>query len=466
MVDSFIKLSHLGSSHFRNLYKQPPGSTIADIINIAGHFPRFVNEDEAEALYDPMTPGELEGTLKWFKKEKSPGPDGWTIEFYIAFYELLSHDLLMVVEECRASGSLYNAINSTFVALIPKSDSPSSFDDYRPISLCNVLYKIISKIIANRLRPILSRHIAPQQFAFLEHHQIHEAIGSAQEAFQTIWTRHHKAIILKIDVAKAFDRVSWLYIKMLLIHLGFPIHFITWIMACITTPTFSVLINGSASQFFHSKRGLKQGCPLSPLLFLIVMDGLSRLIASAKRDGDLCGLKISDDCFLTHLLFVDDVMIFLDGNIRGSRTFSKILTLFSSATGMLANHSKSSIILTRTSIQESHFAQQLFTFCISPLDHGIKYLGFSIKPVSQKIADWIWLVSKLEKRLNIWSHRYLSRAGNLYWLNLFWRQLRSFGWLLHGFRETSWQGYTNYATDIFGMETRTNGYLHGWDGRR
>lgn len=93
----------------------------------------------------------------------------------MTFYDLLSNDLLSVVKEGKVSGSLYNAINSTFIALIPKSDSPSSFDDYRPISLCNVLYKII----ANRLRPILSRNIAPQQFAFLEHRQIHEAIGSA-----------------------------------------------------------------------------------------------------------------------------------------------------------------------------------------------------------------------------------------------------------------------------------------------
>lgn len=275
VADTFNKLSHLGSTHFRNLYKNPPGSNIADIINVAGHFPKFVNEDEAKAIFDPVTPGELEGTLKWLKKDKISGPDGWTIEFYLASYELLSHDLLRVVEECRISESLYNSINSTFIALIPKSYSPSSFNDYRPISLCNCLYKIISKIIANRLRPILSRHIAPQKFAFLEHRQIQEAIDSAQEAVYTIWTRHQKAITLKIDLAKDFDCVSWLYINMLLIHLGFPHNFITWIMASITTPTFSVLINGSASHFFHSERGLRQGCPLSPLLFLIVMDGLS-----------------------------------------------------------------------------------------------------------------------------------------------------------------------------------------------
>eukprot|EP00253_Pinus_taeda_P024332 PITA_24332 len=332
------------------IWKLPlPKGGFADCFNKLSHL-------EAEELYAPVTSGELEGALKWFKKDKSPGLDGWTIKFYLAFYEILGHDLLKVVEESRTTGTLYHAINSTFIALIPKTDSPSSFDDYRPISLCNFLYKIISKIIANRLRLILSRHIAPQQFAFLDSRQIHEAIGSAQQAIHSIWTRQLKGIILKIDLSKAFDRVSWLYIKMLLIHLGFPLNYITWTMAYITTPTFSVLINGSTSHFFHSERGLGQGCPLSPILFFIVMEGLNRLIASAKSAGDLCGLKISDDCFLNHLLFVDDVLILLDGSIRDSLTFSKILLLFLSASGMLANQSKSTITFARTFVHESHFS--------------------------------------------------------------------------------------------------------------
>eukprot|EP00253_Pinus_taeda_P005582 PITA_05582 len=429
---TWLKAGDENTRFFHSYAKGRKAASIAEIINIAGHFPRFVNEDEAEHLFDPVTPKELESTIKWFKKDQSPGPDGWTIEFYIAFYEFISNDLLRVIEECRATGTLYNAINSTFIALIPKSDSPSSFDDYCPISLCNVLYKIISKIIANRICPILSRHIYPHQFAFLEHRQIHEVVGAAQEALHSIWTKHMKAIILKIDLAKAFDRVSWLYLKMILIHLGFPQNFISWIMACITTPTFSVLINGSASQFFHSERGLRQGCPLSPLLFLIIMDALSQLIDSAKRNGDLIGLQNTDECTLTHLLFVDDVMIFLDGSIRDFRAFSNIINIFSSATSMLANHSKSSIILSRTSIHESLIALQCFPYSTQPLDQGLKYLGFRIKLVFSRITDWIWLVAKLEKNLNIWNHRYLSRAGRLvlvksvleagpvYWMALTW----------------------------------------------
>lgn len=113
----------------------------------------------------------------------------------------------------------------------------------------------------------MSKHIAPQQFAFLEDRQIHEAIGSAQEAIHSIWTKRLKSILLKIDLSKAFDRVSWLYIKMILIHLGFPHPLINWIMACITSPTYSILLNGAASHFFHSERGLRQGYPLSLFFF-------------------------------------------------------------------------------------------------------------------------------------------------------------------------------------------------------
>jgi len=125
---------------------------------------------------------------------------------------------------------MYEAINSTFISIIPKSKSPSSFNDFLPISLCNTLYKIISKVIANRLQPILSHHISLEQFSFLQDCQIHEAIGIVQEAIHFIKVKKLKIIILKIDLANAFDQVSYIYIKMIFIHLGFPMEFTYWIM--------------------------------------------------------------------------------------------------------------------------------------------------------------------------------------------------------------------------------------------
>jgi hypothetical protein len=110
---------------------------------------------------------ELLEVLQSFQKGKSPGPDGWPIEFYLGFYDLLGSDILKVVEESRINGHIHEPLNSTFIALIPKTDNPSSFDDFRPISLCNCLYKIISKVISRRLKEILSRNISSEQFGFL-----------------------------------------------------------------------------------------------------------------------------------------------------------------------------------------------------------------------------------------------------------------------------------------------------------
>lgn len=137
-------------------------------------------------------------------------------------------------------------------------------------------------------------------------------MGTTQEILHSIQTHKLKGMVLKIDLSKAFDRVNWLYIKMLLVHLGFPYEFISWIMSCITNVTFSVLINGAVSPFFHFKRGLRQGCQLSQLLFLLIMEGLSRLIKEEQRRGRLRGIRITEGCTLTHLLSVDDVLLFLN----------------------------------------------------------------------------------------------------------------------------------------------------------
>jgi hypothetical protein len=199
--------------------------------------------------------------LHSFQKGKSLGPDGWPIEFYLGCFDILGTDLLKVVEESRGSGHIHNPINATFIALIPKSDSPSSFDDFRPISLCNCLYKIISKVINRRLKVILSKHISCKQFGFLEGRQIHEAIGVAQEGLHSIKLKKLQAVVVKIDLSKAFDRVNWLYIRMLLIHLGFGLVFVNWIMACLNSVSFSILLNGSATDFLSCRKRSTTGMP-------------------------------------------------------------------------------------------------------------------------------------------------------------------------------------------------------------
>jgi hypothetical protein len=122
------------------------------------------------------------------------------------------------------------SLNSTFIALIPKKDNPDTLDDFKTISLCNCIYMIISKVIARRLKTVLSHKISLEQFGFLERRHIHEAIGVAEEALHSIKTRKLKSAVLKINLSKSYDRVSCLYLRFLLTHLGFTIPFIKWII--------------------------------------------------------------------------------------------------------------------------------------------------------------------------------------------------------------------------------------------
>lgn len=251
----------------------------------------------------------------------------------------------MVEEVHIPSKMLHNSINSTFIAFIPKSDCPNTFDDFRPISLCNCLYKIIAKIIAIKLKPILSNIISLEQFGFLKGKLIHEAIRSAQVGSNSIKTHKRLVSVIKIDLSKAYDRVSWLYLHLLLLHIGFNLSFVKWIRSCVTIVLFVVLINSVESPFFKSAHGLRQGCPLSPYLFMLVANGLSCALVEAKRVNSFQGTKLGQHERLTHLLFVDNVLIFCFCAAVEGRILKDILNLSCDATGMLINVSKSMIYL-------------------------------------------------------------------------------------------------------------------------
>jgi hypothetical protein len=139
---------------------------IADRVSLASPFPRLVTEQDSLLLESPCTREELWDVLKAFAKDRSPGPDGWTMEFFIHFFELVGDELLDVVEDSRSRGVVTKALNSTFLVLIPKVNKPTTFGDFRPISLCNLCYKIIAKILANMIKPILSRTLSKRNWGF------------------------------------------------------------------------------------------------------------------------------------------------------------------------------------------------------------------------------------------------------------------------------------------------------------
>eukprot|EP00253_Pinus_taeda_P019430 PITA_19430 len=431
-VQTFHSLSELGQRHFQKLFANPGETTISKVIRTAQCFPKFLEEDEAKDLNGEVSKEEVEATIKSMAKEKSPGPDGWSIELFLHFFELIGAEITEVVEEARKKGEVYSPFNATFIALIPKKEVPESFEDFRPISLCNRIYKIIAKVIANIIKPILSRHISMEQFGFLSGRQIHEAIGVAQEVMHSVRQKNKKGVVIKIDLSKAYDRINWLYLRLLLTHLGFKPAFISWIMGCISNVSYAILINGAATPFFKGQRGLRQGCPLSPLLFLLVVEGLSQLIHKAKREGKVKGIEVATNLFISHLLFVDDIFNFTNTEHIEIKELKSILDLFLKATGMQINHRKSQLIMTGLAVQERGRLHSVLPFQPSTLELPFKYLGFWLKPNDYKKEDWNWLIAKIESRISHWSFKWLSRAGRLtliksvllaipvYWAALMW----------------------------------------------
>ena len=160
-------LHSLGVQHFSELFSDDGKTNIEAQLNVIRIYPSFVQEEDRELFLSPFTLQNVESVLRGFKKDKSPGPNGWLVEFYLHFIDLVGHDILNVIEDSILEGRVIGALNATFITLTPKSDKPTTLGDFRTISLCNLIYKTISKLAAIRLKVILDKAISRHQFGFL-----------------------------------------------------------------------------------------------------------------------------------------------------------------------------------------------------------------------------------------------------------------------------------------------------------
>lgn len=239
---------------------------------------RLIEEDKANMTLQ-VTAEEIKAALFSIPDGKSPGPDGYISCFFKKSWSIVGQDFISAVLFFFTSKSLHRSINVTNIVLVPKVENPVSMNDFRPIACCTVIYKCISKILANHLKQVLSKVIGKSQSVFLPGRQISDAILLAQELMH----EHHRdkspaRCAMKIDLRKAFDTIRWDYIGAALKAIEFPQEAIDWITLCFTTPHFSVSLNGETKGFFQASRGIRQGDPLSPYLFVLAMEGLSSML--------------------------------------------------------------------------------------------------------------------------------------------------------------------------------------------
>ena len=261
---------------------------------------------------------------------------------------MLKTDITKVVQEFFATGIMPEGVNETAIVLIPKIPHPQELKDFRPISLCNVVYKIVSKCMVNRLRPFLAELISENQSALVPGRLITDNSIIAFECIHHIQSLKENSpafCAYKLDLSKAYDRVDWVFLEKALRKWGFSQFWISRVMACVSSVKYSVKFNGKLLETFTPSRGLRQGDPLSPFPFLFVADALSALINRSMVEDGLKGAKICRAApEISHLLFADDSLLFFQASEQQANLVKVLLNTYAAATCQLINPSKCSIL--------------------------------------------------------------------------------------------------------------------------
>ena len=267
-----------------------PANIVEEAIRIS------ISEEDSAALIKIPTPKEIKEALFSVHPDKAPGPDGFSAGFFRTNWTIVGPAMISEITEFFRQGTLPNNINHTHLRLIPKITAPKKVADYRPIALTNVYYKIISKIITRRMQPILDLIISENQSAFVPGRSITDNIMITHETLHFLkrsGATKHCSMAVKTDMSKAYDRLEWSFIKAVLRRFGFQEKFCGWVMSCITSVTYSILFNGEAQGMIRPTRGIRQGDPLSPYIFILCSEVLSGLCAEAQRRGSLAGVRVA-----------------------------------------------------------------------------------------------------------------------------------------------------------------------------
>eukprot|EP00253_Pinus_taeda_P022996 PITA_22996 len=357
------------------------------IEHICKEIPRLITNEQNKALMRAATMEEVEEVVMNMKKGKAPGPDGFTVEFYQAGWHFLGQEILEVVEESRKKQKIWPGINSTFLTLIPKSNKSEDAQGFRPISLCNVIYKIIATLIAKILKPLLPNIISPEQTGFVEGRQILDGLVVTQEMIHSLNQKKQRGMMIKLDISKAYDHLSWRYLRMVLEAFGFKKRWIEWVYSMISTLIFSILVNGIPSNTFNATRGIRQGDPISPFLFIMAVEGLGRIIKRELREKRIKVLEPwGDNLAITRQQFVDDIMLFGEVSIKEVRNIKRVLEIFMEASGMEINKEKSCTFIFNT--PDSIKAHLTRTLGFRQGDLPTKYLGNQLDIHPTRMKHW------------------------------------------------------------------------------
>lgn len=399
-------------SFFSKLFEA--SDSLRDVEEVTSTVRSRVTDEDNEFLCRDFEAKEFKDAINQMYKDKSPGPDGFNPGFYQRFWSTVGEDVTDACISWLNAGSFPNGLNHTNVALIPKVEGPKSVRDLRPISLCNVVYKILSKVLWNRLKTILPSLVDETQSAFVAGRSIQDNVIIAYETLHALKNRRrgkHGDVALKIDISKAYDRVDWRFLINIMEKMGFCDTWIGWMKLCVCSVSYSFRVHDSLVGPIIPGRGLRQGDPLSPYLFILCAQGLSSLLQHENRGGHLHGTRVYRKApSISHLLFADDSLLFCRANADECRLLKDRLNLYERASGQAINYSKSGVFFS-ANVQETdrrvlrNLLEVQGTLDTSRYLSLPSIIGRDKKSVFRSIKDRLW------KRIQGWRSKKIFKAG-------------------------------------------------------
>ncbi|GFS33342.1 hypothetical protein Acr_00g0027830 [Actinidia rufa] len=366
----YLKNSDRGTKFFHNLIKS--NKAINQIISITkadgevtSSFQEgpLVQEEHGHSLIQPVIDKEIKDTLFDIGDNKAPGPDGFSSVFFKKAWNIVGLDVCEAVEEFFRFGRLLKQINHAAIVLVLTTANAARVEDFRPIACCNVVYKLISKILAKRLAPILEDLVDPAQSAFIPNRNMVENIYLVQELLRKYgWRRISPRCIMKIDIRKAYDT-----------------------------------------------QGLRQGDPKSPFLFTLCLEYLSRNLKRLKLNSDFNFHPNCLDLNITHLAFADDLILFARGDVPSVKLSMDCLSQFGDISGLLINTNKSNVFMVGINSTDMAEIKTITGFRMGKFP--FRYLGIPVAATRLTIEQFRPLTAKISEYISAWAGATLSYAG-------------------------------------------------------
>ncbi|XP_019178278.1 PREDICTED: uncharacterized protein LOC109173495 [Ipomoea nil] len=343
-----------------------------------------VTTEQNEALLCPYDVAEVKTAIFAMYPDKAPGPDGMNPGFYQRFWDIVGEDVSAFVVNCLNSGEIPSDLNATNIVLIPKKNDPTTVADLRLFALSNVLYRIMAKMIANRLKPMLGDLISESQSVFIPGRLITDNILVAAEVGHFLNRKQCGMAgwgALKLDMAKTYDR-----------------------MEC-------VMVNGVSGGQVQPTRGLRQGDPLSPFLFIICAEGLSMLLQKEQAVGSIHGCRVARGAPpISHLFFADDSLFFFKANVQEAMVVKQCLERYVELSGQLVNYHKSNICYSKNTGEQMR-KEVADCLGVERARNFGKYLGLPSFIGRNKMVVFSYVEDKIRQRVFSWNKKLLSQAG-------------------------------------------------------